>query len=125
MPLHPSQVFEQADELIDRAFAVGESYQSIAKMTEVHDSTVRNWKRRKRAKLAKIKPLLDHVIQMEHNAEQAGTRQKSAPAYDFNELIHKLKIHLAGKLEKYLANDDIAPLEDAQLLKILIKIQDS
>ncbi len=126
MPLHPSQVYHTADTLIDRAFAIGETYQTIAKKTGVKDSTVRNWHRRKRAKLSAIQPLIDHVDKVEKDManDASAAKERSLNHHNLNDLIESLKHNLVVKIKDYLSGKtDNTPVDDAQLLKLLLDIQ--
>ena len=121
MPLHPSQVFENADTLVDRAINMGESYQSIAAITGVNDSTVRNWYRRKRAKLSIIQPLIDYIERKEKGIPDSPDSDQHIDIQDnFNDLIKIMTENLKVKIKQYISGErERPPLEDAQLITIL------
>ncbi|MGD9212514.1 MAG: hypothetical protein PVI90_17155 [Desulfobacteraceae bacterium] len=116
MPLHPSQVFKESKELIEKAFKKGENYQTIAKLTNTSDATVRNWHRRGRAKLSAIQPLIDRMnsINIEKNAKEFD---------DISELLPALKKILVEKTKNYIERKtDLPPIADAQFISILEKM---
>lgn len=115
MPIHASQVFTNAKNLIDKAIIKGENFQTIAIITKVHDSTVRNWYRRNRAKLSVIQPLIDHL----QNKDESPKSIKRETVI-FDDLVIQLKRQLKTKIENYLAgHSDTPPLADAQLIKLI------
>lgn len=120
MPLHPSQVFENADTLIERAINMGESYQSIAAITGVNDSTVRNWHRRKRAKLPIILPLMAYLDRKEKGMPASPNTEQINKINDFDNLIINMTNKLRTKMQQYISDEiEKPPLEDAQLILIL------
>jgi hypothetical protein len=127
MPLHPSQVYEDAHNLIESAFELGLNYQSIAKLTKVSDSTVRNWHRRRRAKRPIIQPLIEYVEQKQQNLSAPnaiGIYDNND--HDFKMLIKRLKTNLIVKIENYISGKrDHPPIEDVQLINLLTQLQNN
>jgi hypothetical protein len=114
MALNSSNVFEDSRNLVDKALALGESFASIATLTHVTDSAVRTWRKRNRAKLSAIQPLIDLVEGKEKglSPDQSGESLK-----DTHKLLTKLMDVMTDKIEKYLSGErDKPPIDDANFI---------